>query len=406
MTRCPFPFHDRPGVSLDADYLAAYRGEPLIPVTLKNGAEALLVTRYADVKTVLSDARFSRQAWKGGTLFARETSALALVTSDAPLHTRRRRAVQAAFTVSQAERDRPRIAQIAESLLDAIDAPAGRFDLIASYTQPFPYLVICEMLGLPKQDISRFLPWVETMMSAGRFTPEATAEAHRNMYDYFGSLLRDKQQRLARGEPHDGLLMRLLDAHQPRDDEENPDQPLSFEELTVLAFGMMMAGGETTTNHLALCVCEVLRDPALAARLQREPERIPDAVEELLRWTWFVMTGGQPHVALEDVALSCGTIRAGQVVIPLTDAANRDPAAFGDADTFRIDRTPNRHLGFGIGRHMCLGAPHARVELQEGLDALLRRFPRLELALPEAELPWRSGMFMRGIWQLPVQVLP
>ncbi|MEV1287422.1 cytochrome P450 [Micromonospora sp. NPDC049679] len=393
---CPhFPFADRPGISMDQEYLGLFRDEPLVPVQLANGQQALLVTRYADVTTVLSDPRFSREAWRSGTLFARESSALALATSDAPTHTRRRRAVQAWFTHRRAEQARPRIAAIAERLLDGVEAAGSPVDLIADFTTPLPYRVICELLGVPVADLDRLLPRVTVMMSAGRFPADDVAAAHQAMYDYFFDQLAARRRAVDGGAGGDDLLTALLTA---------PEQTrLSVEEMAVFGFGLMMAGGETTASHLAMAVLQVLRRPRLAESLRRDPARIPAAVEELLRWVWFAGTGGQPHVTVAEVELAGTTIGKDQVVIPLTDAANRDPAAFADPDGFRPDRTPNPHLGFGHGRHMCLGAAHARVELQEGLAAILRRIDRLELAVPEAQLDWRSQMFIRGVWTLPVR---
>jgi cytochrome P450 len=129
-------------------------------------------------------------------------------------------------------------------------------------------------------------------------------------------------------------------------------------------------------------------------------------VDECLRWVWFGGTGGQPHVVMEETELAGTRLSRGQVVIPLTDAANRDPEVFGDADTFRPGRTPNPHLGFGHGRHMCLGAAHARVEAEMGVSALLQRLPRLAVGLEPAQLEWRDHMFIRGVWSLPVTWSP
>ncbi len=389
---CPhFPFADRPGVSLAPEYLSLFRDEPLVPVRLAGGQQALLVTRYSDVKTVLSDPRFSREAWRNGTLFARESSALALVTSDAPTHTRRRRAVQSWFTHRSAELVRPRTAAIAERLLDGIEAAGSPVDLIAEFTTPFPYQVICDMLGVPVADLDRLLPWVTVMMSAGRFPADDVAAAHEAMYDYFFEQLTARR----RGAAGDDLLTALLTAPE--------ETRLRVEEIAVFGFGLMMAGGETTASHLAMCVLQLLRRPGLAEALRQDPARIPAVVEELLRWVWFAGTGGQPHVTVAEVELAGTVIGKNQVVVPLTDAANRDPAIFADPDEFRPERTPNPHLGFGHGRHMCLGAGHARVELQEGLAAILRRLDRLELAVDEAQLDWRRQMFMRGVWTLPVR---
>ncbi|SEK56069.1 cytochrome P450 [Streptacidiphilus jiangxiensis] len=393
---CPhFPLADRPGVGLHREYLDLFRDEPLVPVQMAGGRKALLVTRHADVRTVLADSRFSREAWVNGTLFARKSTSLALVTSDAPTHSRRRSEVQFRFTHRRAEQDRPRIAEIAEELLDRLEAAGRTADLIAEFTTPFPYRVICDMLGVPIADLDRLLPWVTVMMSAGRFSGEEVNSAHETMYAYFFEQVARRRQAIEAGAPGDDLLTSLLTAPE--------ESRLSDEEIVVFGFGIMMAGGETTASHLALCVLQVLRTPGLADSLRRDPSAIPTVVEELLRWVWFAGTGGQPHVTLEPVELAGTVIDAGQVVIPLTDAANRDVRVFDDPDEFRPDRTPNPHLGLGSGRHMCLGAAHARVELQEGLAAILRRLDRLELAVDETELDWRRQMFMRGVWALPVR---
>ncbi|MGN9809970.1 cytochrome P450 [Micromonospora sp. BQ11] len=384
-----FPLAARPGVALHPDYLAAVDEGPLVPVRLANGVEALLVTGHSEVRTVLTDPRFSREAWAGGTLFARKTTALALVTSDPPVHTRRRRAVQAAFTTRQAELAAPRIAELAERLLDDIEATGPPVDLISAYTTPLPYRVICELVGVPLGDIAYIRPLVDVMMSAGRFTPDQVGSAHDAMYTYFFDLMASRRER-----PADDLLSTML-ASQKSDG-------LTDEEIAVLAFGLVIAGGETTANHLAMCILQVLRTPGLAARLRDRPQDVPAAVEELLRWVWFAGTGGQPHVALADTELAGIRIKAGQVVIPMTDGANRDPMVFTAADEFRPDREPNPHLGFGHGRHLCVGAPHARVELQSGLSALLRRLDGLALTEPEDGLDWRDQMFLRGVWKLPV----
>jgi cytochrome P450 len=398
-TGCPhFPFPDRPGTALDPDYLQRFRDHPLLPVQLAQGRPALAVTGYDDVRTVLADPRFSREAWANGTLFARRSSSLALATSDAPTHTRRRSQVQSWFTHRRAEQDRPRIAAIADHLLDRMRAThttGGPADLIAEFTTPLPYHLICDMLGLPTGDLDQLLPHVTVMMSAGRFPAEQVTAAHEFMYGYFFDQLAVRREAVRRANPGTDLLTSLLTA--PRESR------LSDEEIAVLGFGLMMAGGETTATHLAMCVLQVLRTPGLADTLRRDPGAIPTAVEELLRWTWFIGTGGQPHVALQDVRLHARTIPAGQVVVPLTDVANRDGTVFPDADRFVPDRAPNPHLGFGHGRHLCLGAAHARVELQEGLSAVLRRLEGLELAADDSELDWRDHMFMRGVWKLPVR---
>jgi cytochrome P450 len=372
-----FPFESRSGVALDPEQAALFRREALVPVRIRGNHPALLVTGHADVRTVLSDPRFSRQQWHGGTMFARSPDTLALATTDAPLHTRRRRAVQAAFTHRAAEADRPWIERIAEDLLDAVAAKPGPVDLVATYLRPLPYLVVGRILGTPDGDVDQLAAWTDVMMSAGRCEPDEVTAATAAMHGYF-------RDRLGTG------FLATLAA------------TLSEQETVVMAAGLVMAGGDATASHLSSCVHHLLHDDELRRTLIARPDLIPAAVEELLRWVWFAGTGGQPHVLLADAELAGVPLPAGQVVVPLTDAANRDPAVFPDPAEFRLDRPANPHLGFGHGRHMCVGAPHARVELRTAIGALLRRFPDLRAAPGPAA--WRDRMFLRGLWRLPVDL--
>lgn len=383
-----FPLPDRPGVPLDEGHLRRLRERPLVPVVLAGGRRALLVTRHADVRTVLSDGRFSREAWTGGTLFARTPASLALAAADPPAHTRRRKVVQAWFTARRAEADRPRVEAVAERLLDEMEADGPPADLIAGFATPFPYAVICDMLGVPVDDLGPLLPWVSAMMSAGRFPAGEVEAAHEGMHGYFAAQVAGRRK--AAG-PGSDLLTALTSS-----------SGLSEDEAVVLGAGLLMAGGETTSAFLGACVLELVSRPGLAARLRADPVLVPAAVEEFLRWVWFAGTGGRPHVVAADVVLAGTSLSRGEVVVPLTDAANRDPAAFPCADEFDPRRSPNPHLGFGHGRHMCLGAPHARLELQVAVAALLRRFGDLALAADPARLAWRDRMFVRGVWELPV----
>ncbi|GAA1873398.1 cytochrome P450 [Actinomadura bangladeshensis] len=380
-----FPLPHRPGVPLDEGHLRLLRARPLVPAAVA-GRDALLVTRHADVRAVLSDDRFSREAWHGGTLFARTPESLALAAADPPVHTRRRRAVRAWFTARRAEAGRPRAAALAGRLLDGMAADGPPADLVARFATPFPYAAVCGMLGVPAGDLGLLLPWASALMSAGHHPEEEVAAAHEGMRGYFA------EQVAARRALSGGDLLTAL-VH---------GSDLTDEEITVFGAGLLMAGGETTSAFLGACVLDLASRPGLAARLRADPSLIPSAVEEYLRWVWFAGTGGHPHVALAGAELAGTSIARGQVVVPLTDAANRDPAAFRGADLFDPARSPNPHLGFGHGRHRCLGAHHARVQLQTALAALLRRFDDLAPAVDPAHLAWRERMFLRGVWQLPL----
>ena len=173
----------------------------------------------------------------------------------------------------------------------------------------------------------------------------------------------------------------------------------------MLAMGLLMSGAETTASHLALSLIEVLQQPGLVDSLRRYPEQIPSAVEELLRWVWFGGTiggtAGRPHIATADVKLRDRLISKGEIVVPILDVANRDRDVFPDADEFCPQRSPNPHLGFGHGRHQCIGMAFARLELQVGLQTVLSRLSGLTL-VTASEIDWRTQMFTRGVSSLPV----
>jgi nocardicin N-oxygenase len=390
-----FPFAERPGVRPPQEY-EELLGHPRPPgVLLPNGGEALLVSRYAEVRAVLSDDRFSRARYEGRPMFARTPESLALATSDPPVHTRRRRAVLGAFTARRARRQVPWLRGLAAELMDTMAAAPQPVDLVETFTVPFALRAIAGILGIPPGDRARLRPLVDRMMSTTAFTPAEVAQAHEEAGRYFDDLVATREAALARGEPGSDLLTELLAVPGP--------ERLTPKEISVLGAGLLMAGYETTANQLAMCVLMVLGDPAWAAGLRAAPGAVAPAVEEMLRWSSLVATGGAPHVATEDVRLGGTLVRAGQVVVPLTDAANRDPAVFTAPGVFDPARPDNPHLAFGHGRHHCLGAHLARAELRVGLTALLDRFPGLTVAVPAGELEWRRGMFIRGLRSLPVR---
>jgi cytochrome P450 len=163
-----------------------------------------------------------------------------------------------------------------------------------------------------------------------------------------------------------------------------------------------MAGYETTSNQLGMCVVILTQRPDIAGRLRHTPDAWPGAVDEMLRWSSLTSTGGVPHVAQRDVTIGGTPVKAGQVLLPLADAANRDPAVFDRPDVLDIDRADNPHLSYGHGRHRCPGAPLATAELTVALRTLIGRLPGLRLAVPLEQLVWRTGMYIRGPRRLPV----
>jgi cytochrome P450 len=387
----PHPSSPRPPARF-----AEMTAEPGLPrVTLSNGASALLVSRYAEVRAVLSDDRFSREAFAGKPMFARSNRSLALATSDPPVHSRRRQAVAAEFTARRARAMAPWLRELAADCARHLASLPQPADLVEEFTVPFALYTSTHQLGLPYDDAMTLRPAMAVMMSFGRHTPEEVAAAHAEMHGCFEALVVRRLAEIDAGRPDDDLLTRLLTG-------QAADR-LSHEEVAVFGSGLLMAGFDTTSRQLAMAVLMVLRDPALATRLRADPQALPLALEETLRFSSLVATGGAAHVALEDVQLGDVLVPAGEVVVPLAAAANQDATVFADPERFDPEREDNPHIAFGHGRHYCLGAPLARLQLELGMSALLEAFPLLRLAVPEDEVRWTAGRFVRGPVALPVR---
>lgn len=184
-----------------------------------------------------------------------------------------------------------------------------------------------------------------------------------------------------------------------RDDEGT----LSEDELVNLGVGLLIAGHETTASQLTNLLYVLLTHPPHWNHLLQQPDILPTAIEELLRFVPLGATNGMPRVASKDIRLGDVLIRAGETVLLARPAANRDETIFTDPDTLTLDRTDNPHLTFGYGTHHCLGAHLARMELQVAIATLLTRFPTMRLAVPEHQLRWKTGLAVRGLHELPVK---
>jgi cytochrome P450 len=391
-----FPFPEGPGIDPPVNYHEMADPAGLLEVTLSTGFPALLVTRYEDVRTVLSDDRFSRSAYGGRSLFARERRSLALNMSDPPEHTRRRSAVAHAFTARRAAQARPWLARLAAAMLAELRSSGPPADLVTGFCLPFPIAVMCRILGVPFGDWPRFRPWVDAMMSASRYPPGQVAVAHQQMYEYVAGIADTVHAAARRGETPPGLLAELLAPG-------GCGERLSRDEIVVLVAGLLMAGYETTSNQLAICVYLLLTMQPLARLLRGCPEAVAPVIEEKLRWTSFMSTGGPPHATAVEVPLAGTVVPAGQVVVPVIDAANRDPGVYSCPGEIMVDRAQVPHLAFGHGRHYCLGAHLARAELQVAMTCLLRELPGLELDGLAQDVRWRRGMLVRGPESLPVR---
>ncbi|MEV0715132.1 cytochrome P450 [Asanoa sp. NPDC050611] len=374
--------------------LAALRANrPVAEVTFPDGSTGWLVTRYADVRQVLIDPRFSRAAAAGS---AASDTGIAIVATDSilgmdpPEHTRLRRLVAGAFTARRVEELRPKVTALVDALLTDIAARPRPVDLVEHFSLPLPVRVICELLGVPPEDQHIFHAWSDTIMSDAGGDPAEIRAAMGSLATYFGKLIADK-----RATPADDLMTALIAAR------DNADR-LSEQELVNLCFGLLIAGHETTANQINMFLLTLLHFPEEYERLAKSPELVPQAVEELMRFVQLGEGAGLPRVTTEAVDLSGVTIPPGAVVVMSMAAANRDESVFADADRLDLTREITQHLGFGAGAHHCLGAQLARMELQEALKGLLRHLPGLHIAVPDTELRFKSGMIVRSLQSLPV----
>jgi cytochrome P450 len=374
------------------------RSGPVHRVVLPHGERAWLVVRYEQARAALADPRLA----KTEPPFAAELdpalrSAINsnMLNVDLPEHTRLRRLVAAAFTRRRVERLAPRIQQLTDELLDPLAARAAdsSFDLIAEFAYPLPVAVICELLGVPESGRECFREWSFADVNASVIGLEAYAEAATAFVAYLHDLIA-----LKRREPGDDLTSALVGAR------DGSDQ-LTEDELTSMMYLLLVAGHETTVNLIANGVYMLLRRPGAWAVLGAEPERVPSAVEELLRIDGPVQNSTL-RTAVETFELAGVTIEKGDTVLVGLLAANRDTTTRPDAEHLDLTRSPNQHIAFGHGIHLCLGAPLARLEAQTAFIGLLDRFPGLRLAVPPHEIVAEPGLLMNAFQALPVTTRP
>ncbi len=379
-------------------HYAALRAQD--PVHRSLALQVWVVTSFAESEAVLRDAdtyssdlRVATSPLAQALNQQRNASPLGhvatVLNSDPPTHTRLRSLVNRAFTPRTVEALRARIETVTGELLDAVPA-GGPFDVMTALAQPLPVIVIAELLGIPAGDRARFKRWSDEIAATTRpMVPQAGIEAARRATTELIAYLEPVITRL-RAQPEDDLLSALVQA-------EESGERLSHEELLAFAILLLVAGNETTTNLIGNAMLALLRNPQELEALRGEPELLPRAIEEALRFDSPVQT--LIRFARRPGRLGERTIQAGESVLIALGAANRDPARFVEPERLNVRIERERHLAFGLGPHFCLGAPLARLEAEIVLGALLERWPSLSLAGE----PARGGTFtLRGLDSLPV----
>ncbi|SED53443.1 Cytochrome P450 [Streptomyces sp. 2224.1] len=368
---------------------------PVSPLLFPDGHEGWLVTGYDAVRRLMADTRFSSRQDLGILHVPYEAPNMPAATEpspqvpglfvamDPPDHTRLRRRLTGAFTVKRMKQLEEHIIDIAERQLDELARLTPPVDLVKEFALPVPSLVICQLLGVPYADRETFQVNSAKFLVKDQSLDEKMAAYHA-LTTYLSELVTDK-----RATPGDDILSDLA-----RHDD------LTIEELTGVAFLLLFAGHETTANMLALGTFALLEHPAQLAELRADPDLLPGAVEELLRY--LSIADIFYRYATEDIELGGETIGKGSTVVVSLLAANRDPLRFDHPDTLDIHRKARGHLSFGHGIHQCLGQQLARIEMRAGFEGLLRRFPTLELAVPADEVKLKTDMNIYGVHELPV----
>lgn len=361
-----------------------------------------IVSRFEDVYAVLNDRSMCVDPRKAGsnTFEARfgeavaggEKREMSMLFLDPPEHDRLRALVSKAFTPRSVESMRGRIGEIANELLDKVDGQPS-FDLMTAFCQPFPTIVIAEMLGVDAGDQADFKRWTDAIVAA-TFDPFASNEvkerarvADEAFRAYLKAALAERTKN-----PRQDLLTGLIQA------EEKGDF-LNEGEIVTMVSLLLAAGNVTTTDLLGNGMKNLLQHPDQVQRLRENPDLIVNAVEEMLRFEGPVTFSGRITPDAREVA-GC-PVAAGQSITVSLAGANYDPRLHKNPHDFDISREDIDHIAFGGGVHYCLGAPLARLETQVGVMTLLTRFPNLRLARGES-LTWKTVPGFRGLERLTV----
>jgi cytochrome P450 len=376
--------------------LAYNTNRQLSRVRIWDASTPWLIHGYDAIRALFTDSRVSVDDrlpgyphWNEGMLATVHKRPRSVFTSDGEEHTRYRRMLSKPFTFKRVEGLRPAVQKIADERVDALLAGPKPGDIVSTLALPVPSLVISEMLGVPYEDADFFQE--QAQRGTGRYaTEEDTAQGAASLAKYIANLIRARMQ-----SPAENLVSDLA--------ERVNAEEISVREATQLALGVLIAGHETTANMISLSIAALLQHPDQLALIRdaEDPKAIAVAVEELMRYLSIIQTG-QRRIAVEDIEIGGETIRAGEGIILDVAPANWDRRQFADPDRLDVRRDDGAHVGFGYGRHQCVGQQLARMELQIALPTLFRRIPTLQLAVPVEELPFKHDTLAYGVYELPV----
>ena len=380
-------------------YKESRKKQPILFVNQVEIGKEWLITRYEDALPLLKDNRLKKD-WTN--VFSQDIKNMYLsvdnsdhltthmLNSDPPNHSRLRSLVQKAFTPKMIAQLDGRIQRIADDLISDIERK-GTLKLVDDYSFPLPIIVISEMLGIPKEDQAKFRIWSHAVIASPE-TPEEIKETEKQLSEFITYLqyLVD----IKRKEPKEDLVSALILA-------ESEGHKLSARELYSMIMLLIVAGHETTVNLITNTVLALLENPNQLQLLKDNPKLIDSAIEEGLRY-YSPVEVTTARWAAEPFQIHHQTIQKGDMVIIALASANRDETVFENPEIFDITRENNRHIAFGHGSHVCLGAPLARLEAKIAITTLFNRMPELQIKGNREEIKWQGNYLMSSLEELPL----
>ena len=382
-----YPFTPPTAVDPPAQWQELRERCPVAHVRTPDGSEALLLTRYDDVRLMITDRRFVRNTPAGGEAMAARIAFM----NDEKEHMRWRRLLSRSFTAKRMTALEPGIRRIAHRLIDDMTSKPPPADLRTALGFPLPVYVICDLLGVPAADRERFAAWSDKFLNLNRFTPDEVRQSGIEMWTYMQAHVHAKRE-----SPGDDLLSDLVTV------VDSEDGRLSEEEAVFTGQALLVAGHETTANMIGKMVAMLLVRRERWERLLADPGLVATAVEEVLRFDTNLGFGTH-RLVTERVEIAGTVVEPGTTVLSSMPSANRDERIFTDPELMDLARSPNPHLTFGAGPHSCLGQSLARVELRAVLSVLLERLPGLDLTVEAGDLRRREGLLVGGLEEVPVR---
>ncbi|QFZ20144.1 cytochrome P450 [Saccharothrix syringae] len=387
-----YPLDEDGPPRLNPVYAELRRTRPVCRARMPYGEEAWFTTRHSDFKFVMGDPRFSRamaHASDEPRVFV-EMPDIGIMRMDHPEHARLRKVVARGFTERRVAQWKPRIQEICDGLLDAMEDAGPPANLVTAFGTPLPATVIAMILGVPVEDRPLFTEWSKAMIATTSMPVEQIQDYLAKQHAYVAEMVRDRIKN-----PREDMISDLAAAYEADDD-------ITEEEIVGLGMFLLATGHGSTANQISYGTYVLMSFPEQYDKIVRNPELARTAVDELLRYAYNDEAAIFSRYAKEDVEISGTLVRAGEPVLPSRVAANYDDEVFDDPERLDITRSPNPHVTFGYGTHFCPGAGLARTQMRIAFETLFRRFPTLRAAVPLDSLEWKGGYLARSFDEFPV----